>query len=68
MTATSLTYLLAREHINDLRREAKRERRAAHVRSSRRFKVSLLHPSPSRDLATRAGLPRTPTKPVEPSN
>jgi hypothetical protein len=36
MTATSLTYLVAQEHINDLLREADRNRRAAEVRPSRR--------------------------------
>jgi len=36
MTATSLTYLAAQEHINDLLREAKHSRRAAEVRRSRR--------------------------------
>ncbi|HTX12316.1 MAG TPA: hypothetical protein VME22_27110 [Solirubrobacteraceae bacterium] len=32
----TLTYLAAREHINDLRREAERARRASKLRSSRR--------------------------------
>ena len=36
MTAASLTYLAAREHINDLLREAEHSRRAAEVRPSRR--------------------------------
>ena len=36
MTATSLTYLVAEEHINDLLREAEHSRRAAGVRRSRR--------------------------------
>jgi hypothetical protein len=37
MTATTLTHIAAAEHVNDLRREAERQRRAAEV------------PTPSRD-------------------
>ena len=55
MTATSLMYLFAREHINHLRREAERERRAADVRSPGAVHVLTAHRSRSRDLATRAG-------------
>ena len=36
MTATSLTYLAAQEHVADLLREAEHSRRAAEVRPSRR--------------------------------
>jgi hypothetical protein len=40
MTATSITYLVAHEHINDLRREAERNRRAAQGRRSRSSALS----------------------------
>jgi hypothetical protein len=42
MTATSLTYLAAREHIDDLRRDADRHRRAAQARPARRVRLSIL--------------------------
>jgi hypothetical protein len=41
MTATDLTYLAAKEHINDLMREAERSRRAAEVGSPRRVRLSI---------------------------
>jgi hypothetical protein len=40
MTATSITHLVAQEHINDLLREAEHSRRAAEVRPSRRSTLS----------------------------
>ena len=36
MTASTLTYLVAREHINDLRREAHLHRLATELRGARR--------------------------------
>ena len=44
MTATTLTYLAAREHINDLRREAERHRRAADGTNRHRFRCSIARP------------------------
>lgn len=41
MTGTSLTYLAAQEHVNDLLREAESSRRAAESRPTRRVKISL---------------------------
>jgi hypothetical protein len=41
MTATSLTYLAAREHINELMRDAERRRRIAGARSPRRVRLSI---------------------------
>ena len=41
MTATSLTYLVAQQHINDLMREAERSRRAAGTGSPRRVRLSI---------------------------
>lgn len=41
MTATTLTYLAAREHINDLRRDADLHRRTTEVSSPRRFRLAL---------------------------
>lgn len=37
MTAITLTHLAAQEHINDLLRQAERNRRAAEVRPTGRF-------------------------------
>lgn len=54
MTATTLNYIAAREHINDLRREAERHRRAAGVTTPRGFSRSI-----SRSLARRVGRPAT---------
>jgi hypothetical protein len=42
MIATSLNYLVAREHINDLMRAVERERRAADVRPRRWVGFSFL--------------------------
>jgi hypothetical protein len=39
----ALTHLVAREHINDLLREADRSRRAAQVAASRRLRLPLPH-------------------------
>ena len=44
MTATTLTYLAAREHVNDLLREAQRNRRAADVPAPRRLTLSIPRP------------------------
>ena len=44
MTATTLTYLAAREHVNDLLREAERNRRAADVPAPRRLTLSIPRP------------------------
>jgi hypothetical protein len=41
MTATTFTYLVAREHINDLRREAERHRLAAEVATPRLVRFSI---------------------------
>jgi len=41
MTATSLTYLVAQEHINDLMRDAERRRGIAGARSPRRVRLSI---------------------------
>lgn len=41
MTATSLTYLAAREHINDLMRDAERGRRVAEARCPRRIRFPI---------------------------
>ena len=41
MTASHLTYLAAREHINDLVRDADRRRVAADARSARRLGLSI---------------------------
>jgi hypothetical protein len=54
MTATTLTYIAAREHINDLRREADRHRRAGEVTTPRGLKRSI-----PRSLARRVGRPAT---------
>ena len=44
MTATTLTYVAAREHNNDLRREAERNRRAADLGAPRRIILSVPRP------------------------
>jgi hypothetical protein len=44
MTATTLTYFAAREHVNDLRREAERNRRRADVSAPRRITLSIPRP------------------------
>jgi hypothetical protein len=44
MTATSPTYLTAREHIDDLQREALRHRLAAELRGPRRPWLRVLRP------------------------
>jgi hypothetical protein len=54
MTATAITYLAAREHINDLRREADHGRLVADARPARRIRTSVLR------MFAR-GLPRTAT-------
>jgi hypothetical protein len=41
MTATTLTYLVSQEHINDLMREAESSRRAAEVGSTRRVRLAV---------------------------
>ena len=41
MTATTLTYIAAQEHINDLLRNAERHHRAAEARSPRRVRLSV---------------------------
>ena len=41
MFAASLTYLAAQQHMNDLRREADRNRRAAHARSAGRVRLAI---------------------------
>jgi hypothetical protein len=40
----ALTPLVAREHVNDLLREAHHSRRVAEVPAPRRLRLSLLHP------------------------
>jgi hypothetical protein len=40
MTAATLTYLIAQEHINDLMRDAERRRRVAEVRPLGRLRLS----------------------------
>ena len=41
MTASTLTYIVARERINDLRRDAERHHRASEVAAPRAVKRSL---------------------------
>jgi hypothetical protein len=41
MTATSLSYVIAQEQINDLMRDAERRRRVAEVRSPGRVRLSV---------------------------
>jgi hypothetical protein len=41
MTATSLTYLAAQEHINELRHEAERHRRAAELTAPKRVRLTI---------------------------
>jgi hypothetical protein len=41
MTATTLTYIVAREHISDLRREAERRRRASEAATPRTVRHSV---------------------------
>jgi hypothetical protein len=41
MTATSLTYLVAQEHTNDLRREAERDHLAAEVAAPKRVRLTV---------------------------
>ncbi len=41
MTASTITYLIAREHINDLIRDAERRRHVAEVRSPDGVRLSL---------------------------
>ena len=41
MTHTTLTYVAAQEHINDLMRSAERRRRVAEVRAPRRVRLSI---------------------------
>jgi hypothetical protein len=41
MTATALTYLAAQEHVNDLRREAERHRRAASSAAPKRGRLTV---------------------------
>jgi hypothetical protein len=41
MTAATLTYLIAQEHINDRMRNAEHRRRIAEVRAPGRFRLSL---------------------------
>ncbi len=50
MTATTLTHLAAREHVNDLLRKAERNRHRAEVSASRRIRLSIHRP-----FARRAG-------------
>jgi hypothetical protein len=54
MTATTLTHIAAREHINELRREAERYRCAAEVTTPRGPRRSI-----ARLLAGRVGRPAT---------
>jgi hypothetical protein len=49
VTATALTYIVAQEHINDLRRQAERHRRVVEVRAPQRVRLSI-----PRALARRA--------------
>jgi hypothetical protein len=44
MTATTLTHLAAREHVNDLLRNAQRNRNRAEVSSPRRITLSIRRP------------------------
>jgi polyhydroxyalkanoate synthesis regulator phasin len=44
MTATTITALAAREHVDDLLRQAEHRRRPAELRSPRRVKLSIRHP------------------------
>ncbi len=41
MTATTLTYLAAQEHINELRREAERHRRPAELTAPKRVRLTI---------------------------
>ena len=41
MTATTLTYLAAQEHVNELRREAERHRRAAELTAPTRVRLTI---------------------------
>ena len=41
MTASTITYLAAREHINDLQREADRRRLATEHRAPRRARLTI---------------------------
>jgi hypothetical protein len=41
MIATTITYLAAQEHVNDLRRDADRDARAAQIRSPRRVRLAI---------------------------
>ena len=41
MTHTTLTYLAAQEHINDLMRDAERRRRVVEARAPRRVRLSI---------------------------
>jgi hypothetical protein len=54
MTSTPLTYIVAQEHINHLRREAERHRRAAEVATPRPVRFSI-----PRRFARRTARPAT---------
>ena len=41
MTHTTLAYVAAQEHINDLMRDAERRRRVAQARAPRRIRLSI---------------------------
>jgi hypothetical protein len=61
MIATSLTYLVAREHINDRVRQAEREPRAGDVRPQRWVRFSFLGrftPGVARPATARPALAR----------
>lgn len=41
MTATALNYIVAQEHINELRRQAERHRRVVEVQATHRVRLSI---------------------------
>lgn len=56
MTPTTVTYLAAREHINDLLRQAERNRCHTHVPARRRMTVSIPRPFARRVARDRDGV------------